>query len=116
MKILYLSQRFNFKTAGIYADLMKALSEGNHDVTIVSCGSGDNVDYNNVYEENGCKMLYVKVGNQFGVNAIKKAIVQFFLPHSMLRFIMVNLKTRSSYLFPKTTVKPRSKKWPPNLN
>lgn len=95
MKILYLSQRFNFERAGIYADLMNALVADNHDVTIVSCRADSDFDYSRIYEENGCKMLYVKVGNQFGVNVIKKAVVQFSIPHKMLNGIKKHLCSQS---------------------
>lgn len=87
MKILYLSQRFSYETSGIYADLMKQLVKEKHTLTIVSCRSDEDFDYDRVYYENDSQMLYVKVGNQFGANKVKKAIVQMEIPRRMEKAI-----------------------------
>ncbi len=91
MKILYLSQRFSFEKSGIYADLMNALAAGGADVTIVSCRSDKEADYDKIKEQNNCKMLHIKVADQFGANMIKKAYVQMRIPSAMIHGIKKHL-------------------------
>jgi len=87
LKILYLSQRFGFKTSGIYADLMRELVRRGHGVCIVTCSSDMQIDYNTIYQDNGCKIVYVKVINQFCANKIRKGIAQLQIAYKMRKAI-----------------------------
>lgn len=106
MRILYLSQRFSFEKSGIYADLMNALIDEGHEVTIVSCASDNNIEYNVVKDERNSKIVNVKVGDQFGVNVIKKAYIQMMIPISMLRGIKKNFWSQDFdlILYPTPTI------------
>ena len=92
MNILYLSQRFGFTTSGIFADLVRELSQAGHTVTVVTCypasfaGKGSSVAM-----ENGVKILYVQASHLFSHNRMYKGIAQVLLPQIMIKGISAHL-------------------------
>jgi hypothetical protein len=74
MNILYVSQTaLNLDDINIYSDLINGLKNQGHTITAVFADS--NCKKTNLKEEDGCKIIRVKVGNQFGVNVVRKAII-----------------------------------------
>lgn len=83
MKILCLFQKFSFQYSTIYLDLVEALAESGHMVTVLA-GTSENVEENRIYEESGCRVVYVKVPDQFHAGKIKKGLVQLLMEPKML--------------------------------
>lgn len=75
MDILYLTLKNpNLKEAGIYPDLINALTAKGHKVTIAFADSPKNTPQTKLINENGVRILKVAAGEIFGVNFIKKGI------------------------------------------
>lgn len=86
MNILFLFQRFSFKSSTIYLDLAKACVDAGHNVYVVA-GTSDDVIENRIVEEQGCKVAYVKLPDQFKAGKIKKGLVQLMMEPLMMRQI-----------------------------
>lgn len=75
MKILYLTlSKIELNTPGIYSDLVNALKNRGHKVTIVQVCEPKDISETILTEEEGVTFLKVLVGELFGVNFIKKGI------------------------------------------
>ncbi|MGU8502527.1 glycosyltransferase family 4 protein [Clostridium perfringens] len=75
MNILYLTiSNIDLNNPGIYSDLIKSIVNKGHNVTVVSAREKKFLKETTFSTEDGIKVLRVKVGNQFGVNFIKKGI------------------------------------------
>ena len=75
MDILYLTlKKPDLKEAGIYPDLINALSAAGHKVTIACADSPRNTPQTKMVTEEGVRILKVSTGEVFGVNFIKKGI------------------------------------------
>ena len=75
MDILYLTLKYpDLKEAGIYPDLINALTEAGHKVTVAFADSPKNTPKTEIVTEHGVRMLKVPAGEVFGVNFIKKGI------------------------------------------
>lgn len=85
MKILYISQKnINIENEGIYSDIINLLVERNHSVTLV-CADNSYIQTNLIKKR--INKLEIKVGNQFGVNIIKKGLVLLSLERKMKKAI-----------------------------
>ena len=91
MKILYLTQNYvPLSDGGLYPDLINALKEKGHEVTMVA---GDcSVKKTSFQNIDGIDTLRVKIGRQFGVNFIKKGLVLIAIPGKFNRAIRKHLK------------------------
>ena len=75
MKILYLTlSKIDLQKQGIYADLINALTEAGHTVTLVQACEPKETTETRICEERHVRILKVPVGSLFGVNFIKKGI------------------------------------------
>ena len=75
MKILYLTlSKIELDKQGIYSDLINALSEAGHEVTVLQVCEPKDTKKTGLTEENGIRILKVVVGDLFGVGFIKKGI------------------------------------------
>ena len=75
MDILYLTLKNpNLTEAGIYPDLINALTAAGHKVTIAFADSPKNTPKTEMITEQGVRILKVAAGELFGVNFIKKGI------------------------------------------
>lgn len=83
MNILCLFQRFSFQSSTIYLDLVKELVRKGHHVYVLA-GTTDAVSEKIIYEEEGCKVAYVRLPDQFHAGKIKKGLVQLFLEPKMI--------------------------------
>lgn len=83
MKILCLFQKFSFQSATIYLDLMNEFIKRGHQVTIVA-GTSENYQENKIYQEEGCKVVYVRLPDQFKAGKIKKGLVQLMMEPKMI--------------------------------
>lgn len=92
MKILYLSQRFDFNSAGIYSDLINELKFNNHEVTILTCDYKNKTEYDKVHQKNNLRIIYSRVPNQFVSNKFIKGITQMILPFLMIKTYKRTLK------------------------
>lgn len=72
MDILYLTQsKINLSSSGIYPDLVNAIAERGHRVTIASAENYECTSFN---REGKVTYLNIKVANQYGVGLIKKGL------------------------------------------
>lgn len=83
LKILYLSQRFGFKTSGIYADLINGLIKAGHEVSIAMCTDNPQINCRIVHSENRCEIIYSYLPNLFSDNKLKKGIAQLKVPYKL---------------------------------
>ena len=91
MNILYISQTvLNLNDINIYSDLINELKSRGHNVTAVFADA--KCERTQMLTENDCKVIKVKVGNQFGVNIIKKALVILTLETKLKNAIKKYLK------------------------
>ncbi len=75
MKILYLTlSKIELHKQGIYSDLINALAQSGHEVTVLQVCEPKDTKKTCLTTENGVRFLKVLVGNLFGVNFIKKGI------------------------------------------
>ena len=75
MDILYLTLKNpNLTEAGIYPDLINALSAAGHKVTIAFADSPKNTPKTELITLQGVRILKVSAGELFNVNFIKKGI------------------------------------------
>ncbi len=75
MKIIYITLSDpRLKESGIYPDLINALKERGHEITVCFADSPGNIDHTLCEEVNGIKLLRVLVGENFNVGLIKKGI------------------------------------------
>lgn len=84
MKILCLFQRFSFRSSTIYLDLVEALVKAGHEVTVLA---GTTEEESGMREECGCRVVYMKLPDQFKAGKIKKGLVQLFMEPLMLSLI-----------------------------
>ena len=107
MRILYLTQRFDMKNRGIQTDLLSALSEDGHKLTVAACVLKKNIP--SVSDE-GLEVIYAPIGDQFGVGAVKKGLIQFMIPFNMIRAVKKRLRGRTFdlilYATPPVTLAP----------
>lgn len=94
MRVLYLAQRFDINNRGIQTDLLCALSESGHSVTIVACELRENIIKTSNSNSTQFEIIYVPIENQFGVSSVKKGIVQVKIPFEMIRSIKKRLSLR----------------------
>lgn len=81
MKILFISQlHIDLADKGIYSDLINELLTRGHKLTLIEATS--NKEKGRFYEC-GCDILKIKVGEQYGVNLLKKGIVLLTLNHKI---------------------------------
>lgn len=85
MKILCLFQKFSFRSSTIYLDLVEALVKAGHEVTVVAGTTQETAC--GVQEEHGCRVVYLRLPDQFKAGKIKKGLVQLFLEPKMLSLI-----------------------------
>ncbi|MCR5222964.1 MAG: glycosyltransferase family 4 protein [Lachnospiraceae bacterium] len=75
MKILYLTMsKIELHKQGIYSDLINALSDAGHEVSLVQVCEPKDAERTVLLREGRVLILKVKVGELFGVNFIKKGI------------------------------------------
>ena len=75
MDILYLTLKNpNLNEAGIYPDLINALSDAGHKVTIAFADSPKNTPVTEIITDRNVRIMKVPAGDIFGVNFIKKGI------------------------------------------
>ncbi|MGL4633172.1 MAG: glycosyltransferase family 4 protein [Cetobacterium sp.] len=80
MRILYLTiSNLDMNSSGIYQDLIKELKKNNHDITIVMANEKKYLKKTSFKLEGDFSTLRVKIGNQFGVNFVKKGINNLLL-------------------------------------
>lgn len=84
MKILCLFQRFSFRSSTIYLDLVEALVKAGHEVTVLA---GTAERESGMCEEHGCRVVYMKLPDQFKAGKIKKGLVQLLMEPMMLSMI-----------------------------
>lgn len=84
MNILCIFQRFDFESSTIYLDLVQALNSAGHKVYVLA-GTTKSVDTKRVYDENGIKVAYVSLPDQFKAGKIKKGMVQLLIEPMMLK-------------------------------
>lgn len=84
MKILCLFQRFSFRSSTIYLDLVEALVKAGHEVTVLA---GTTEHEGGMCEEHGCRVVYMKLPDQFKAGKIKKGLVQLLMEPMMLSLI-----------------------------
>lgn len=85
MNVLYISQsKIELNSSGIYSDLINGLSNRGHKITIIIADYGVTEGY---HKGEKIDVLGVKVGNQYGVNFIKKGFVLLLLEHTILKAI-----------------------------
>lgn len=75
MNILYLTiSNLNIEESGIYQDFIKELVNNGHNLTIAMANEKKYLNKTTFNSEGKIDILRIKVGNQFGVNFIKKGI------------------------------------------
>ncbi len=75
MKILYLTlSKIDLASRGIYSDLIHALIENEHEITLAQVCEPGSGAVTGLLEEDGVRILRVVVGRLFGVNFITKGI------------------------------------------
>lgn len=84
MNILCIFQKFDFDSSTIYLDLVKALSEAGHKVYVLA-GTTKKIDTDRVYDEDGIKVAYVSLPDQFNAGKIKKGMVQLLIEPMMIK-------------------------------
>lgn len=84
MNILFLFQRFSFNSSTIYLDLVKECVSKGHGVYVVA-GTSEDVCDNRIVEEQGCKVAYVRLPDQFKAGKIKKGMVQLLMEPLIIR-------------------------------
>lgn len=93
MDILYLTLKNpNLNEAGIYPDLINALTAAGHKVTIAFADSPKNTRHTETVNEYGVRILKVAAGEIFGVNFIKKGINTLLLEPKLKSAIAKHLK------------------------
>lgn len=99
MKILCLFQRFSFRSSTIYLDLVEALVKAGHEVTVLA---GTTEEESGMRREHGCRVVYMKLPDQFRAGKIKKGLVQLFMEPLMLFLIRKYLwqETFTMILYP----------------
>lgn len=86
MNILYMSQTdIDINSYSIYSDFVRALGNRGHNVTLLC--SSSKIKKDERIEMGNLELIKIKVGNQFGVNLIKKAIVILSLKGKMKKAI-----------------------------
>ena len=78
MNILFLFQRFSFKSSTIYLDLVDECVRRGHEVYVLA-GTSDDVDTKRLHEEHGSHVAYVRLPDQFHSGKIKKGFVQLMI-------------------------------------
>lgn len=93
MDILYLTLKNpNLTEAGIYPDLINALTAAGHRVTIAFADSPKNTPKTEIITEQNTRILKVRAGEIFGVNFIKKGINTLLLEPRMKAAVKSFLK------------------------
>ncbi len=90
MKILFLFQKFSFRSSTIYLDLVEEMVKSGHEVTVLA-GTQEAVEENKIQEESGCRVVYLKLPDQFHAGKIKKGLVQVLMGPMMMRRIRKHL-------------------------
>lgn len=83
MKVLCIFQKFSFQSSTIYLDLVNALTEAGHQVTILA-GTSEAVDAGRIHSQQGCRVAYVSLPDQFKSGRIKKGFVQLMMEPKMI--------------------------------
>lgn len=94
MKILYLTlSKIELDKQGIYSDLINALSEAGHEVTVLQVCEPKDTKKTGLTEENGIRLLKVVVGDLFGVGFIKKGINTLKIEPMLIKALKTFLST-----------------------
>ncbi len=91
MRILFLFQIFDYNRSTIYLDLVRACRDRGHKVTLIA-GTSDMSLPDGVVDVEGIKTVYMKLGDQFGANAVKKALIQMSIPGYMKQILKNELE------------------------
>lgn len=97
MNIIYLTLRFaGLKQRGIYPDLINELALNGHKITVVVAEEKKNINETKLEKYNdNVEILRVKVGDQFGVNFIKKGITTLKIQPLLKKAISKYLSDRN---------------------
>ncbi|MCR5748040.1 MAG: glycosyltransferase family 4 protein [Lachnospiraceae bacterium] len=79
MRILFLFQVFDYRKSTIYLDLVRECRDRGHQVTVIA-GTSDTSLPVGVVEVEGIRTVYMKLPDQFGAGAAKKAMIQMSIP------------------------------------
>ena len=91
MKILFLFQIFDHKKSTIYLDLVRECRDRGHEVFLIA-GNTDMSLPDGICDVDGMKTVYMKLPDQFGVNPVKKALIQMSIPRRMKQILKTELK------------------------
>lgn len=89
MKILYITISYPLgeKSDNLYSMLVEELTSRGHTVTIAVAEEAKNIEHTKLSYENDIEVLRVKVGDQFGVNLVKKGITTMKIEPMLIRAI-----------------------------
>ena len=79
MRILFLFQIFEFNKSTIYLDLVRECRDRGHAVSLIA-GTSDMSLPTGVVDVEGIRTVYMKLPDQFGAGAAKKALIQMSIP------------------------------------
>jgi glycosyltransferase involved in cell wall biosynthesis len=79
MRILFLFQIFDYDSSTIYLDLVRECRDRGHQVTVIAGNSRSDLP-DGVVDVEGIRTVYMKLPDQFGAGAAKKALIQMSIP------------------------------------
>src|SRR5574344_672810 len=86
MKTLFLFQTFSFEQSTIYLDLIRAVRDAGHSVTVIA-GTADDDASDEVQIIESINVVFLKLENQFGAGKIKKGLIQLSIGPRMKALI-----------------------------
>lgn len=86
MKTLFLFQTFSFQNSTIYLDLLRAVRDAGHRVTVIA-GTSDQDVSDELQMIEGMQVVFLKLEDQFGAGKIKKGLIQLSIEPGMKSLI-----------------------------
>ncbi len=90
MKTLFLFQTFSFEQSTIYLDLIRAVRDAGHEVTVIA-GTSDRDMPDGLQIRESIHVLYLKLEDQFGAGRIRKGLIQVSIGRKMKELIRTYL-------------------------
>lgn len=90
MRVLFLFQTFSFKNSTIYLDLLRAMRDAGHKVTVIA-GTADQDVSDEIQIIESMQVVYLKLEDQFGAGKIKKGVIQLSIEPRMKSLIKKRL-------------------------
>ena len=86
MDVLFLFQTFSFQNSTIYLDLLRAVRDAGHHVTVIA-GTSDDDCSDEIQLIEGMDVVFLKLEDQFGAGRIRKGLIQLSIGPRMKALI-----------------------------